>query len=281
MSQGFVYVATGERYTKEVLLSVTSLKRVMPDARVCVFTDRKLASPHFDEQVLLDEPHFSFADKIQMGRSPFERTIFLDTDTYVCDDVRDMFGLLDTHDIAVKHDHFPGWYYTLPGVPHSFVESNTGVIVFRQSERLQQFFRKWREHYFELLRSARIETDQPSFRQALFHSDLRCAVLPSEYHFHTGEVGFLFWKVKLLHGWDDLPALARRVNRELGPRVWDPAVGVMAAQFNGWSKELRKWLGINRQFLGEFGRLVLEKLRLRRRPDRDRILDARLRRELG
>lgn len=39
-----------------------------------------------------------------MLHSPFEHTIFLDTDTFVCGDFSELFDLLDHFDIAMSHD---------------------------------------------------------------------------------------------------------------------------------------------------------------------------------
>jgi hypothetical protein len=45
-----------------------------------------------------------YADKIaNMRRSPFERTIYLDSDTFVVDEIAHVLRLLDCYDMAVAY----------------------------------------------------------------------------------------------------------------------------------------------------------------------------------
>jgi hypothetical protein len=71
-------------------------------------------------------------------QSPFEKTLLLDTDTYVCADISDLFAILERFDIALTHerpyrDDFP----FRSGVSEAFVEFNQGVITFRRSYEVQ------------------------------------------------------------------------------------------------------------------------------------------------
>ena len=73
-----------------------------------------------------------------MKNSPFAETLFLDTDTYVCGELSELFELLAQFDIAMTLDR--RYYDDFPkdvGVPGSFCEFNRGVVAFRSSERMQ------------------------------------------------------------------------------------------------------------------------------------------------
>src|SRR5688500_10192769 len=102
MESGIIYVATGDRYRDEAVGACTSLKQCMPHVPVALFTDIPEVASLFDHVIVLDNPTCDFGDKIRgIQCSPFVRTIFLDTDTCVCDDISDLFDLLDHFDLAV------------------------------------------------------------------------------------------------------------------------------------------------------------------------------------
>jgi hypothetical protein len=273
MTTGFLYVATGERYIKEAIQSATSLRRSIPTARICLISDQRVDSTLFDEQLMHSRPLYRLSDKIEMIRSPYDRTVFLDTDTIISDDISDLFMLLDTHDIAFKHDNFPGLYYTLPGVPNCFIEANTGLIAFRKSDRVELFFRQWQLNYDERLTEQQLTNDQASFRQTLYSSGLRYCVLPIEYHFQTEMGAFVFWKIKMFHGRDhrNLSLAMSDVNYRLGARVWIPGVAVIPSQYSGLKNQLATWAMVNWKFFLASLRAVLDKLRFGRTSRRGAI----------
>ena len=133
-SAGFVYVATGEKYMNEAIRSVRSLRVHNPGVRVCLLADRDPPPGLFDDVLPIKNPAFGFLDKLQMIRVPYERAVFLDTDTFIIGDIRDLFRLLDVHDVAAKLEVYPGWDYEFPEVPSAFIEYNTGLIAFRKME---------------------------------------------------------------------------------------------------------------------------------------------------
>jgi hypothetical protein len=226
---GFVYVATGEGYLKEALLSASSLRAVMPNASICLITDVTSPMPSglFDTVRLETEVCRNPIDKLRSIDCPYERVIFLDTDTYVCGDLSELFDLLDRFDLALLQENHRGWDYTLAGVPSSFPEYNTGVIVFRRSAAVRSLFETWRKNYDELRQSQELRNDQPAFRQALYFSELRVATLPSEFHFLGNVPNYAMWEIRLVHGRGNLPKIAQLANESLGARAYVPAVGVM------------------------------------------------------
>jgi len=228
-TRGFVYVATGEGYVKEAIASATSLRSAMPDASICLIADLPpaAASGLFDTVQIVTGVCHNPIDKFLSIDCPYERAIFLDTDTYVCGDLSEMFDLLDRFDLAALQENHRGWDYTLTSVPAPFPEYNTGVIVFRRNAAVRQLFETWRETYDRLRQSQGLRNDQPAFRQALFFSDLRVATLPSEYHFLGNVPNYAMWKIRLVHGRGNLPLIAELVNENLGPRTYLPSVGTL------------------------------------------------------
>lgn len=244
---GFVYVATGERYVAEACRSARSLRASMPDAAVALVTDLppdQATTVLFTTVIVRTEVRHQPIDKLLAWEAPFERCVFLDTDTHVCGDLSDLFSLLDRFDLAAAPETLRGWHYTLPEVPAAFPEYNTGVIAFRRGPATEEFFRTWKADYETLHASNGFVTDQPAFRRAAFRVGVRIAPLPSEFHFITITPNYTMWAVRLLHGRSDLPALARDLNRRPGARAFVPGFGPIAT-FHGhraWITQLFRLL---------------------------------------
>ena len=91
---GVVYSATTERYVEEAIRSATSSLR-HNDLPHMLFADAEPAPVPGLEVVLFEPSGNPYVDKIaNMRRSPFERTIYLDTDTYVVDEIVHVLELL-------------------------------------------------------------------------------------------------------------------------------------------------------------------------------------------
>jgi len=227
--RGFVYIATGEGYVAEAVQSAARLKEVMPGETVCLITDvpPKNGSP-FDLVIETADCVRGPIDKLLATQAPFEEVMFLDSDTYAVSDFSDAFDILQGFDMALLQEVKRGWHYELPGVPRVFAEFNTGVIVFRNSPEVREFFAEWRRQYEALRDKIPVpNANQPSFRKALFHSSLRVAPLPSEYHFLSDTPNYVMWDAKLIHGRRGGVEVDRMVNRLMGGRAYVPYLGVI------------------------------------------------------
>ncbi len=256
---GVIYIATGKKYVDEALVSAATLKKHVPDLPVTLFSDLDVKSSYFDRIIKIKNPVFGFEDKIrQMPKTPYDLTLFLDTDTYICDDISELFDLLDRFDIAARHANRRKQYF-IENVPGSFTELNSGVVVFKKSNELKLLFSNWLKFYLrdkkkdlsELYTSEIIRycpetqtreskvkvgfkkkidylkkrkfprgiNDQPTFREALYKSKLRMAILPSKYNMR--KKGFVNGKVKIIHGryWD-FGLVERVINSSHSPRVF-------------------------------------------------------------
>jgi len=233
-SKGVLYIATGEKYRDEACRSAESLKAQMPDLPVTIMTNAPVDAPVFNQVIIIPTPYYGYSDKVQqMYSSPYELTLFLDTDTYVCDDISEMFILLERFDMAAAHAPFrfssidAGFPkdYLLDGIPDSFPEMNTGVVLFKKSPRVARFFATWVALQQDALKCESNPPDQVSFRQALFESELRLATLTPEYNCRFIAPTFVCGTVKILHGQhSELPFIARQINAERVARLflqWD------------------------------------------------------------
>lgn len=200
MDTGIVYVAVGSPYREECLISAASVKEHMPDVPITLMTDAPLSSDHVDSVEFISDPTYSSADVIEsLVHTPYERTIFLDTDIYVDDDISELFSMLDSFDLGVVIDptHTCPRDNPIPIVPETFPEFNTGLIAFQRNERTTSFFRSWSSLFTYHGSSA----DQPSFRDTVYLSDLRLLTLPPEYNCLYGPYpGYAYGKIKIFHG---------------------------------------------------------------------------------
>lgn len=233
-NRGVVYVATGPRCLAEAVRSVTSLKRLMPALPATLFTDAPEVTPGtFDRIVRVAGARHGFIDKIlPLLDSPYERTLFLDSDTFVCQPLDDLFRVLDRFDLAVCHDSWRG-PDSLGECPDAFADLNTGVLLYRTAPEVIRLIRVWHDRYAGILAAGSAgaggttPNDQPSFRAELFASDVRFYVLPPEYNLTVwcpGSAGAQA-KVVIVHGRKQrLPEIARIVNGSLKARVFVPSL---------------------------------------------------------
>jgi hypothetical protein len=194
---GVYYIATGEQFVQEAEMSARSVRDAMPDIPLAIATD---VTPNFefDHTINISKPKHGFADQIDnLYRSPFDKTIHFDTDIYVDSDITDLADLLNQFDIGAAHNHNRE-AYDPPGVPDSFPEYNTGVVIYRNNEEFRSFTHEWKENYTELVAENNMQ-NQPSFRKTLYESELRIATLTPEYNCMVRYPGHIKNNIKIAH----------------------------------------------------------------------------------
>lgn len=204
---GFLYVATGKMFVEEAIDSVTSLKSKCATVPSAIFTDKQnaeLAMPYFDKVMVLETPQYNFIDKIEpLIKSPFDKTIFIDTDTFIAEDLTDLFSLLSNYDFLASFAPGRGVEAFSKDVPDYFPEFNTGLIGYSNIDLCHTVLTLWANIYKEQLKlEKKPPHDQPSFRNALFQSNARIFCLPSEYNFRITNPNIVWSNssIKLIHG---------------------------------------------------------------------------------
>jgi hypothetical protein len=231
-NKGVLYIATGEEFVKEAEISARFVSDVMPDIPIAIATD---VEPSFDFDHIIDipNPHHGFRDKISnMSRSPFDQTLYLDTDVYIHSDVSELFEVLNKFDLGLAYNHNRE-AYDPPEVPNSFPEYNTGVIIYRNDKEFRRFTETWEENHVEILSKVKTH-DQPSFRKTLFDSELRIATLTPEYNCMVRYPGHVRNSVKIGHSRlldiqspgagksVDVPKAVEELNDHAGHRLYQP-----------------------------------------------------------
>lgn len=232
-SRGIIYIVTGQKFVDEACRSATSVKKCMPDIPIALFSNISIESELFEQVVPIANPTHGPEDKIlNIAKSPYQETLYLDSDTHMVDDCRELFSLLERFDLAAVHAPYRA-QYQVSEVPDCFPEFIAGVLLFRKSKQTEWLFERWVQIYREdggkplnwlfpgganLYRNA--IPNQPSFRRALYESGLKIVTLPSEYNCRLPFPGFLHTKVKIIHGRiHSFTKIAEELNKALLPRV--------------------------------------------------------------
>lgn len=197
---GFLYIATGEEFVEEARISAQTVAAHHPNIPICLMSDRDVRGSVFDIVHQIDDPQYGFEDQIlQLSKTPFDRTIYLDSDIYADDNISEVFNTLDEFDVALVHSQSrEAW--PIEGVPEAFPEYNSGVIAYKLTEQFDQFLSLWEEIYFSKKEGETTMRNQPSMRKALYESDIRIATLTPEYNCMFRYPGHAVGKVKLFHG---------------------------------------------------------------------------------
>jgi hypothetical protein len=194
--KGYFYIAYGEAFTKEALLSIESLRR-FTDLPIAVYTDQKKIVEGKAEALNINLVGEIVANHLRakvdyMDRSPFVKTVFLDTDTVIVRNCDDMFDLLDRFDIAIVNDYarkrekYSKIVPEYSEIPYAFSEANSGVIAFNSSTRSDTFFKMWKEYFYQYFRETN-GWDQISFRISLWKSNVKIHHMPFEYNVRSSE----------------------------------------------------------------------------------------------
>jgi hypothetical protein len=235
---GVFYVAAGDEWVREAIVSVRSLKEHNPGLHATLYTDGDVGKAVFDavEKIRLpsgDRRIETLARRIEvMADAPYERALRLDTDTFIMGDLSPLFDLLDRFDVASRH---APTRVSLPqpggDVPEAFPEYCAGIVAFRRSWQMLDFIKVWASKFREFVawgeqqeklppRICPYHADNASLRWALYHSDLRLATLPSEW-LCVAHAGYVWGEVKIIHGRGEwLERAKRSLNARTGPRVY-------------------------------------------------------------
>ncbi len=237
-SIGIVYIATGSEFVREAEISVRTLRDSMPDVDVTLISDESSDCNHFNDIITIEDPEYGFEDQIlNLDCSPYDYTIYLDTDIYIDDDISDLFDLLDSFDIGLAHSA-TRTASEIEEVPDCFPEYNSGVVAYKNTDEFSEFISTWESIYFSEKEGPETMQNQPPLRRALYETDLRIATLPPEYNCRFYFPGHVVGKVKIFHGrllpvegpgagnYFDIEEAREKINKTKNPRVFTQLGGI-------------------------------------------------------
>ena len=136
-TRGFVTVATGDekyyQYARYLLYSYRLHNKKLPFAIIC---DRENEyTKEFDDVIVIEHPAFSYADKFRIFvDSPYDETVFIESDCLVYRDLDEMFRLLASGDdftaFGVNDDDIKVWFSEPEQLTERFGDIFTSIPVF-------------------------------------------------------------------------------------------------------------------------------------------------------
>lgn len=201
---GVIYAAVGNtKYVEQALISKRSVQRFNSKIKFAILTDINVDEREWDvvipycTEVKLTPSNYMLPKLLGLINSPFEQTIFLDSDTFILDDLFPIFKLLDKYDFVYTNSHMciekdliargklkskDGETYDVLNklVPLTFLAVQGGFFCYNKVKAIDLL--NWvlneylkREFY----------DDQTIFREAFWKFDLKTYVLPKSYNFNS------------------------------------------------------------------------------------------------
>lgn len=166
MTLGIITIAIGARkYTDQARLLAKSLRRNMPEIPLAVVSDDTSLGEFFDSVIPVDTSMpIATAQKLLVDRySPFERTLFLDSDCIVCRPFHQELEAITTFDFSPILERMVGPDGTDEYVRDlrlaldlvggtGFPKFNGGLYYFNRSDVAAQVFGKAREYFHDFRR---------------------------------------------------------------------------------------------------------------------------------
>lgn len=221
--QGVIYVAIGKESFSNFERSYKSLA-ANTNTKITLFTDQERCLDDIDIVKIGNQrdPFKVREGKIQsILNTPYERTVYLDADTFVAGDITPMFSLLDKFDLAAAFSS-QKLSKSSATVPDIFPEFNSGIFAYK-IDKVLVLFSNWLKLYKQKMKNPDSFDfkDEPPFREALYSSDVRFAVLPTEWNYYIHFPHVVKGYVKILHGQGDLEAIEKQVNVNDDIRVFE------------------------------------------------------------
>ena len=211
MNKGVLYINNGEGFVEEARISAKSVKEHNEELKVAIISDQEQVPEVFDKHIHIEDPNPEVISKVRhLEKTPFKKTLFLDSDIYVDAEIDELFDILENFDIAVSHASRRT--ELRDSVSEAFPLFNTGVISYKKNQATMDFLQDWKENYMNeaVGSSEEIETeeglkkmpvpDQPSFRETIYSSNVRIAPITMRYNCRHGFLGYVDGKVKMFHG---------------------------------------------------------------------------------
>ena len=218
-SRGILYIAFGARWVAEAKQSISSLRRVST-LPIAVVTDEPWQVGAMPDHFVTREKIAGWASKPQYmyAGSPFEHTLFMDTDTIALSDPERIFGLLQHYDIGVR---FGGPLLREPPFLEFHTQCNSGVVLYKKSPDVAECFANWNRLYakaradISATGDSRGLNDQRYLSIAIAQSRARPVHLAEALNFAIFETIYTYSPVVILHGRDrHLHQIGDSINRK-------------------------------------------------------------------
>jgi hypothetical protein len=184
-------------YKRMAAKSARSAKRLMPDVDTVLITDLDIKKPPYFDVMIREEPvkllHAHFPPLGLLPERHYDSGLYTGANSYFCRPMYDVFELVESSrtDMALVHGPHKLRYtqYPSPDVPEAWPHWRDALLCFADHPRMRKFFADWKQtflaHIKKFRRAAAWEgpchPNEPTFRIALYHSDLHITTLPPRY----------------------------------------------------------------------------------------------------
>ena len=244
---GILYITYGAKYVKAALRSARTARAHNPSLAIHLFVDAasrdalglaKDPGP-FSSIGIIENPHRR--SKVDyMAQTPFERTLYLDSDTSIAQDVSEMFGVLERFDLGAvqamrRNANRKGETWTKP-IPDAFPQFNSGVMLYRNTPEVRQLLAEWGNAFA----GSGHRHDQAILRELLWDSDLRTIALPPEYNVRYLKYKYIWSKAEAL------PMIyhLKQYHGGWGPWLWVNIRDISLGALGFLARPFRKLFGI-------------------------------------
>lgn len=231
VTKGYLYIAIGDAYLAEAQISAKSLRSKDKNAHITLITNKSIKLDQFDTiKIISENPtepvNYKSGILYKVNgilNSPYKNTFFVDTDTFFFDKCDELFDLLEFYDLLIAPDASDRSRVVIADkVMEGYIPYNTGIIVFKESDKVKKLLTNWFDIYKEKIDI--YQQDQPAFIEALLLNPINLYALHSNYNFRLPcytavPNGF----VKIVHGRSiDFNQLESEINRSEVNRGWSP-----------------------------------------------------------
>jgi hypothetical protein len=267
---GFLYIGMGKKYRMEAEISARSMKQYTKYPICLITEDPNYKNEYFDIIIVADLVTDFYGKIVYMQKSPFENTLYLDCDTFICSSIDHIFQAMDLFDMSLSPDRFYHDYGFIAKYNPSYkikyenviVQYHCGVILYRMNDAMRGFFKDWERIHLE----QKMKSDMLSFRDAYIENASKITIcpLPFEYNYHgTHAYGVANMEIKVIHErlgekWNTITTVmlpfeqmqkkAKKFNKYHGRRIIIPYIGVIPYYWNLYhiKRKLKKIFGVKR-----------------------------------
>jgi hypothetical protein len=225
---GYVYVANGEEFRWLASESIKSLLKFTEPCNIQLFTDKIDINiePYKSMVTLLPNIYLSDlkiikkASKIYgMINSKFDQSIYLDCDTYIANDLKNCFSLLDICSMSLAKDHH-GAALEPEDLKYYL---NTGVVVYDRNLMLSVF-----EEWLRIFMLSDGTSDQKVLMDLIHLNSLQkyIYVMPDSFNYRAALPTVITGKLHVLHLYEDInrpsnKIIADFINSTTSYRIFD------------------------------------------------------------
>jgi len=188
MMNGIIYIADGEGFAGQCRHGIEIMrKRCSIHPPIHVFTSNpemfEDMAEHYNVEASLIE-----SQPANLWKTPFKRTLFLDTDTIVLNDhAFEPFKILDRFNFALCHAPTRG-FNVMRRIPNCVPSWNSGVVFFNDGKHAKDAVLRYRNQ-FERASTAPRTSDQAFLSRVIYNHPAKVFTLPPEYNCRGKESG--------------------------------------------------------------------------------------------